>query len=83
MVVVGGPQLSIYPEESLSWDCFDIAVVGDGEETLLEICERVQSGSDWTDVLGTCVRLPDGSVQKIQHAHFPRTSISIQWRHGT
>ena len=64
VVVVGGPQLSIYPEESLSWDCFDIAVVGDGEETLLEICERVESGSDWTDVLGTCVRLPDGSVQK-------------------
>ena len=64
IVVVGGPQLSIYPEESLSWDCFDIAVVGDGEETLLEICERIQSGSDWTDILGTCARLPDGSVRR-------------------
>ena len=64
IVVVGGPQLSIYPEESLSWECFDIAVVGDGEETLLEICERIQSGSDWTDILGTCARLPDGSVRR-------------------
>ena len=42
VVVVGGPQLSIYPEESLSWDCFDIAVVGDGEETLLEICGQIK-----------------------------------------
>ncbi len=64
IVVVGGPQLSIYPEESLSWECFDIAVVGDGEETLLEIRERVQSGSDWPDILGTCARLPDGTVLK-------------------
>jgi anaerobic magnesium-protoporphyrin IX monomethyl ester cyclase len=64
LIVVGGPQLSIYAEESLSWDCFDIAVIGDGEDTLLEICERVESGSDWTDILGTCVRLPSGDVIK-------------------
>lgn len=64
VIVVGGPQMSIYPEESLSWDCFDIAVVGDGEETLLDICEHVHSGSDYRDILGTCVRLPTGDVIK-------------------
>jgi anaerobic magnesium-protoporphyrin IX monomethyl ester cyclase len=64
LIVVGGPQLSIYAEESLSWECFDIAVVGDGEETLLEICDRIESGSEWTDIQGTCVRLPNGDVIK-------------------
>ena len=36
VIVVGGPHLSIYPKESLSWDCFDIACVGDGEDTFLK-----------------------------------------------
>ncbi len=64
VIVVGGPHLSIYPKESLSWDCFDIACIGDGEDTFLEICERVASGSEWTDVLGTYARLPNGDVVK-------------------
>ena len=64
VIVVGGPHLSIYPAESLSWECFDIAVVGDGEDTFLDICERVESGSEWTDVLGTYARLPSGDVVK-------------------
>ena len=56
LVVVGGPHLSIYPKESLTWDCFDIAVVGDGEETMLEICDRVEEGGSLDDIAGTCVR---------------------------
>ena len=62
LVVVGGPHLSIYAEESMTWECFDVAVVGDGEETFLEICERVESKSDVDDVLGTVVRLKDGEI---------------------
>jgi radical SAM superfamily enzyme YgiQ (UPF0313 family) len=34
LVVVGGPHLSIYPKESLTWDCFDLAVVGPGAGVL-------------------------------------------------
>jgi anaerobic magnesium-protoporphyrin IX monomethyl ester cyclase len=44
VIVIGGPHLGIYPRESLSWPCFDVAVVGDGEETFLELCERVRDG---------------------------------------
>ena len=40
------------------------ACVGDGEDTFLEICERVTSGSEWTDILGTYARLPNGDVVK-------------------
>lgn len=62
LIVVGGPHMSIYAKDSLSWECFDIAVVGDGEETFLEICDRVESGSSLDDVLGTVVRKKDGEV---------------------
>ncbi len=61
LIVVGGPHLSIYPKESLTWDCFDLAVVGDGEETFLDICERVENGESLDDIPGTCVR-KDGEV---------------------
>jgi anaerobic magnesium-protoporphyrin IX monomethyl ester cyclase len=66
IIVVGGPHMSIYPKESLTWPCFDIAVVGDGEETFLEICDRIDQGcslSDMTDIAGTALHTPDGIVQ--------------------
>lgn len=63
-IVVGGPHLSIYPEESLTWDCFDVAVIGEGEETFLEICERLESGSSLDDCAGTMVRKADGEILK-------------------
>ncbi len=62
LIVVGGPQLAIYPRESLTWECFDMAVVGDGEETFLEVCERVESGSPLNDIAGTYVRAAGGEV---------------------
>ena len=62
LVVVGGPHMSIYAKESLTWDCFDVAVVGDGEETMLEICDRVESGSEIDDCLGTVVRTKGGEI---------------------
>ena len=67
---------SIYPKESLSWECFDLAVVGDGEDTFLEIGERIDSGSEWTDILGFA-RLPSGDVVKY-HGRCPKTSTSIR-----
>lgn len=62
LVVVGGPHLSIYPKESLTWDCFDMGVVGDGEETMLDICDHVESGSELDKIPGTIVRLKDGEI---------------------
>ena len=63
LIVVGGPHMSIYAKESLSWECFDLAVVGDGEETFLEICDRYESGSSMDDLQGAVVRLKNGDIQ--------------------
>ncbi len=64
VIVVGGPHLTLYAKESLSWECFDIAVVGDGEETFLEICERVEAGQSLAGVAGTIYRHPDGTLEE-------------------
>ena len=56
VIVVGGPQLTLYARESLSWDCFDLAVVGDGEDTMLEICQRYERGESLKGIAGTVYR---------------------------
>jgi anaerobic magnesium-protoporphyrin IX monomethyl ester cyclase len=61
VIVVGGPQLTLYAKESMSWDCFDLAVVGDGEETLLEICTRYENGESIEGIAGTVYR-KDGVI---------------------
>lgn len=68
-IVCGGPHMTIYPAESLTWDCFDVAVVGDGEETFLELCDRVESGSALDDVPGTWARRDNGEI--VQNAARP------------
>ena len=62
IIVVGGPHMSIYAEESMTWECFDIGVVGDGEDTFLEICDRVESGSELHNIAGTVARTASGEI---------------------
>lgn len=62
LIIVGGPQLQIYPKESMSFPWLDMAVTGDGEETILEIVRRYDGGDSLDDILGTCVRV-DGEVR--------------------
>lgn len=63
VIVVGGPQLSIYPELCLAFDHIDVGVHGDGEETMLEIAQAVEGGTPLDDIPGTVVKV-DGGVKK-------------------
>lgn len=62
VIVVGGPHMAIYPKESLTWDCFDIGVGGDGEETMLDIADHYESGSPLENIPGTWWRAKDGEI---------------------
>jgi len=62
LIVVGGPHLTLYAKESLTWDCFDVACVGDGEEPMLEIAQRVESGGRVDNIAGTVYRAPNGEI---------------------
>jgi radical SAM superfamily enzyme YgiQ (UPF0313 family) len=49
----GGPFFSNMPEETLEQECADFVVIGEGEQTLLEILDHIREGSiDFSDVLG-------------------------------
>jgi len=43
--VAGGPHVSALPEQTLrEFSAFDYAVIGEGEQTLLELCVRLRDG---------------------------------------
>jgi len=42
IVVLGGPQISTYPKESIDYDFVDYAIEGEGEEAFLELVKRIQ-----------------------------------------
>ena len=57
----GGVHTSVKPKETLEAFDFDFIVVGEGEDTIVEVCERLGSGKDLTDVNGVMYR-KDGEI---------------------
>lgn len=59
-IVVGGPHVSAVPTETLErFPAFDVAVVGEGEETVVELLQAFAAGQVVSGVRGTACR--DGS----------------------
>ncbi len=55
-VIIGGPHMEIYPEETLTHECLDYGVVGDGWETLPELLDALENNRDLTKVKGLVFR---------------------------
>lgn len=51
-VVIGGPHLSVYPRETLSYDSIDYAVIGDGWETLPELMDALEKNKSISTIKG-------------------------------
>ncbi|MFC1529581.1 B12-binding domain-containing radical SAM protein [Gemmatimonadota bacterium] len=60
LVIAGGPHASDAPEEVLSDDAFDCAVIGEGEETAVDLIGCVLAGNPWDSIEGIAVRTPNG-----------------------
>jgi radical SAM superfamily enzyme YgiQ (UPF0313 family) len=50
--VIGGIHVTTMPEESLEALGADVAVLGEGEYTMRELCGRIARKEGWTDVAG-------------------------------
>lgn len=55
-VVVGGPHLSIFPKETLSFDCIDYGIYGEGEGAFSELVKKIDSNSPCDKVGGLIYR---------------------------
>lgn len=57
-VVIGGHHVTALPEKTLiDFLSFDIGVLGEGENTFLEIIENINSGKDISNIQGTVTRI--------------------------
>ena len=61
VTLVGGPHSSALPQRTLEeFPYFDLVVVGEGEETLLEVCQNLEKNQPWSGILGIAYRVPGG-----------------------
>lgn len=57
ITVIGGPHVSALPEESARLPQVDFVCIGEGEETLLELCRTVEKKKkDFTKIKGLCFK---------------------------
>ncbi len=55
-IVVGGPYATSLTDEAMANDCFDVACVGEGEYTMLDLVEAIRNGNDLSTVQGIVFR---------------------------
>jgi len=60
--IVGGVHLSIYPRETLGYDCIDYAVTGEAEQALPEMLSALVKGDELSSVRGIAYRRNDGKI---------------------
>jgi len=52
IVCIGGPQLDAYPEETLSYDFIDYGIIGEGEESTVELVDALENKNSVSNVEG-------------------------------
>ena len=55
-IVIGGPHFPSVPEKVMQEECFDFGVIGEGEETILELCNALKYDKDFSKINGLVYR---------------------------
>lgn len=63
-VIWGGPHCMFLSDEIVGYGCVDIVCVGDGEDALLELMNRIDEGKNYSDVPSLFVKKEDMSWVK-------------------
>lgn len=61
-IVVGGPHATIAPEEVIQDEKVDMLVRGEGEEAIVDLLDRLESGDELGDMANLWYKLDDGGV---------------------
>jgi anaerobic magnesium-protoporphyrin IX monomethyl ester cyclase len=75
LTVIGGVHVTAIPKETLlEFPAFDVGVIGEGEETLLELCTALKQNTPFENIKGIIYRKPTGQVVQTP----PRARIADQ-----
>jgi len=62
--ILGGVFATFAPDLCMRWKVIDMLCVGEGEYALVDLCNRIKRGEDYSTIPGLWVRMPDGSIKK-------------------
>ncbi len=80
VLVAGGEHVTAAPEDSLTKSAVDIAVLGEGEETMRAIADAVAAGAlDASKIDGVAWKTADGSVQRTLRRARIRAIDELPW----
>lgn len=63
LLVIGGPHVTAFPEDTLEASVFDVGVVGDGEKAMVSIADHHERGAPMNAIAGCVTRMDDGSIR--------------------
>lgn len=52
LTVIGGVHMGIFPKETMSYECVDYGILGEGEETIVELCRAIENKSPLEHIEG-------------------------------
>lgn len=70
LLVLGGPHPTIMPEKTLEQSGADVVVIGEGENTLLELVEKIQKKGDLAEVKGIFYRDDNDQILSTEPREF-------------
>lgn len=62
LTILGGVFATFAPERAIRYPEIDIICVGEGEQALVELCERLRHGEDYLNVTNLWVKQKDGHI---------------------
>jgi len=62
-IIAGGPTPTLAPDEVMAEDCIDMICVGEGEEAICELCDKLERGGDIKNIKNIWVK-KDGKIYK-------------------
>lgn len=74
LTVLGGPHATTSPRRILADENLDVVVVGEGERTFVELCDRVAGGDRRPEIAGVAFRRGAGALAPI-YSGAPRDPI--------
>ena len=69
-IILGGNHASSYWRQVIKNQCVDYIVIGEGEETFLELCNKLINGSDVSKIKGIAFRDENGQAVINKHREF-------------
>lgn len=62
LTVIGGVHMSIFPRETMQYPQVDFGIIGEGEHSMVELCDALERDGAFSSIPGVCYKKPDGDI---------------------